>query len=75
MPQLHFSVDEQTAAHLAREAEARGMSLSKYLASLVSRQLPARWPDGYLERVVGSFADEPLREPADLPLDEVDLGS
>lgn len=75
MPQLHFSVDEETAARLAREAADRGMSLSRYVATLVMRQLPDWWPEGYVDRVVGAFADEPLEEPPDLPLDEVELGS
>jgi hypothetical protein len=75
MPQLHFSVDQETADRLAHEAARRGMSVSKYIAKLVSQRVPGRWPTGYLESVVGSFAEEPLSEPPDLPLDEVDLGS
>ncbi len=73
MAQLHFSVDRDTAERLAQEAKARGMSLSQYLASIVRRELPQAWPEGYLDGVVGSCAGSDLREPAELPLDDVTL--
>jgi hypothetical protein len=73
MAQLHFSVDGDTAERLAREAEARGLSLSQYLASIVRRELPEAWPKGYLDRVVGSCAGSGLREPAELPVDDIVL--
>jgi hypothetical protein len=75
MPQLHFSVDGETARRLAREARRRGASVSKLVAELVSRGLPSEWPAGYLKRVVGSCARDPLRLPADLPTGDVDLGT
>jgi len=73
MPQLHFSVDEETARRLAREAEERGLSLSRYLAGIVRRRLPAEWPPGYLDAVVGACRDAPLAEADELPLDDVEL--
>ena len=73
MPQLHFTVDEQTAKHIQREARRRGMSISQYVASLVRRGVGATWPQGYLERVIGSCAGGGLREPAELPVDDVEL--
>ncbi|MBI4704190.1 MAG: hypothetical protein HY744_24030 [Deltaproteobacteria bacterium] len=73
MPQLHFSVDDKTAARLARRAAARGMSLSKYLAGLVGRAAEDTWPDGYLPSVVGSCAAAPLSEPEELVLDDTDV--
>ncbi len=75
MPQVHFSIDEETIARLAREAAARGLSLSRYIATLVARETPSTWPEGYLEGVIGACADQPLEEPHDLPLDETDLSS
>lgn len=71
--QLHFSVDRETADRLAEEAEARGLSLSQYVASLVRRALPAAWPDGYLDGVVGSCAGAGLKEPEELSVDDVAL--
>lgn len=73
MAQLHFTVDEQTAKQLAREAKRRGMSLSRYIATLVTKRVVDSWPDGYLERVVGACEADPLELPAELPLDDVDL--
>lgn len=74
MPQLHFTVDARTADRIQREAKRRGMSVSRYLAMLVTRDLGAAWPEGYLDSVVGSCADTPLTEPPELALDEIDLG-
>lgn len=73
MAQLHCSVDEATAARLAHEAKKRGISLSRYLAEIIRRGLPTQWPDGYLHGVVGSCADDPIEEPASLPLDDIEL--
>jgi hypothetical protein len=73
MPQLHFSVDERTAKRIEREAKRRGLTISKYIATLVSREGGAEWPPGYLDSVVGSCAATPLREPEELPLDDVDV--
>ena len=73
MPQLHFSVDESTARELETRAQQAGLSLSRFLAELVARQLGKGWPDGYLDHVIGSCASHPLEEPPDLPLRDVDL--
>jgi hypothetical protein len=73
MPQLHLSVDPYTADQLAKEAEREGVSLSKYLANLVSRAHPGTWPKGYLRKIIGSSAKDPIKEPRDLALDDVSL--
>lgn len=73
MPQLHLSVDKETAERLALEAKRRGMSLSRYLAMLVESSAPSSWPAGYLDEVIGSCAGEGLVEPPDLPVDDVNL--
>jgi hypothetical protein len=74
MPQLHFTVDEKTAKRIQREAKRRGMTVSKYLATIVSRDVGEAWPSGYIASVVGSCAGTSLREPRELPLDDVELG-
>lgn len=73
MPQLHFTVDEATAKRVAREAKRRGMSVSRYLASLLEVSGRAEWPADYVEGVIGSCAGTGLREPAELPLDDVEI--
>ncbi|MBA3393300.1 MAG: hypothetical protein H0T89_11680 [Deltaproteobacteria bacterium] len=73
MRRLHFSVDEQTAKRIQREAKRLGMTVSKYLATLVSRGVGGAWPAGYLERVVGSCVGSALTDPGERSLDDVDL--
>jgi hypothetical protein len=71
--QLHFSVDAEIAERLEARARQQGTSLSRYLAQLVSREVGEAWPDGYLERAIGSCATDPLDEPADPPPSPVEL--
>jgi hypothetical protein len=67
---MHFSVDETLTAELSQRARERGMSVSRYLAELVESSRPRRWPDGYLDSVLGSCREEPLEAPDDLPPDD-----
>lgn len=73
MRQLHFSVEEETAKRLTTEARRRGMSLSRYLATLVSDSVDSKWPKGYLQRVIGSCSGSDLEEPADTAPEDVVL--
>lgn len=75
MPQLHFTVDEQTAKRLQREAKKRGLSVSKYLSTIIARDVGGAWPTGYLDTVIGSCAGSALVEPPDLNLDDVDIAT
>ena len=63
MPQLHLYVPEGLAAEVARRASARGLSVSRYLAELIQRQVQTAWPKGYFEEVVGAWQGEPLSRP------------
>lgn len=73
MPQLYFSVDSETASRLTQAAANQKISLSRYLARVVTREVGGVWPEDYLDGVVGSCGDAPLREPAELKLDEPEL--
>jgi hypothetical protein len=64
MPQLHFYVPEVTADELRKRAKARGISLSRYLASLVQAEVPTGWPEGFFEEIVGGWKGEPLERPS-----------
>ena len=55
MPQLHLYVPEEVAVKLRECAKVRGVSLSKYLAEVVSKEAAVGWPAGYFESVVGSW--------------------
>ena len=73
MPQLYFSVDKETAAELTRQAANEHVSLSRYLARVLKREIRGAWPGSYLSDVVGSCASDPLHEPDELALDDIDL--
>lgn len=73
MPQLHLSVDKETAERLAAEAKRRNLSLSKYLAVLVEAGAPRCWPQGYLDAVLGSCRGLGLAESDDPAIDDIEL--
>ena len=55
MAQLHFYVAQEIEDELRRRARLEGLSLSRYLAELVQRQIASGWPDGYFEEVAGGW--------------------
>lgn len=75
MPQLHLYVDDDTAHALRARADEAGLSLSRYLAKVVTETSHQGWPPGYIEAVAGSCPDfpYPVREPA-RPAEALDLG-
>jgi hypothetical protein len=58
--QLHFYVPDEVAAEVRRSAEAKGLSVSAYVAWVVSREVRRGWPERYFESVVGGWEGEPL---------------
>lgn len=60
MPQLHFYVPDEVAERIRREAEAAHMPVSRYLASLVKRELLNEWPERFFEEAVGAWQGDPL---------------
>ncbi len=60
MPQLHCYVPDEMALQLQRKAEQVHLSVSKYLAHLIQRDVEAQWPQGYFE-LFGSWEGEPLQ--------------
>jgi hypothetical protein len=63
MPQLHVYVPEKVASVVRERARARGMTVSGYLAELVTREVASGWPDSYFDEVVGGWEGRPLRRP------------
>jgi len=63
MPQLHLYVPKELANEVARRAQLRGMSVSRFLADLVRREVASGWPVGYFEQVAGGWVGEPLERP------------
>jgi hypothetical protein len=62
--QMHCYVPDEAADAIRKKAEARGISVSRYLAELVQRELGAGWPEGYFEAVVGKWHGDPPARPA-----------
>ncbi|MFW6090020.1 MAG: hypothetical protein ACODAB_09725 [Gemmatimonadota bacterium] len=70
MPQLHLYVPEELASEITRRAEALGMSISRFLAEVVRRDIGSAWPEGYFEDVIGGWRGEPLERAAQLDYEE-----
>lgn len=69
MPQLHMYLPRELADEVKRRAEARGSSVSAYLADLVKGQISDDWPESFFSEVVGGWAGEPLRRAPQPPLE------
>ena len=63
MPQLHCYVPDKLAKRLQENARKEHLSVSKYLALLIAREVENQWPEGYFE-LFGGWAGEPLERPA-----------
>jgi hypothetical protein len=63
MPQLHCYVKEELADKLQIKAQQAHLSVSKYLALLVEKEVGAQWPEGYFE-LFGSWSGDPLERPS-----------
>lgn len=73
MPQLHFYVPNELADRIRHEAQAAHMSISRYLAELVRREMAPNWPEKFFEEVVGGWQDKPLRRPTQGEFEERDV--
>lgn len=62
MPQLHCYVPEDTAAQLQQKAERLHLSVSKYLALLIQKDIGNQWPESYFE-LFGAWEGELERPP------------
>jgi hypothetical protein len=60
MPQLNLYVPDELAERVRQAAEAADLSVSRYLAELVRREMETEWPTDYFESVVGGWVGEPL---------------
>ncbi len=62
--QMHCYVPDVVADVIRKRAEGRGMSVSRYLAELVQREIGGGWPEGYFETVVGKWQGGMLKRAA-----------
>jgi hypothetical protein len=58
MPQLHLYVPEDLAAKVREKAKARNLTVSRYLAEVIRREVGEGWPEGYFDRVCGKWEGE-----------------
>jgi len=63
MAQVHCYIPDDLASQLGKKAEKEHLSVSKYLAALVKKDLSSGWPEGYFEQVFGGWEGEPLQRP------------
>jgi hypothetical protein len=63
MPQLHCYVKAELAKKLQDKAQQAHLSVSKYLALLVEKEVETRWPEGYFE-LFGTWQGERLKRPS-----------
>lgn len=63
MAQLHLYVSDEVAERIRKRAGMRGLSVSRFLASLVTRDVGSDWPDLFFEKVVGGWQGRPLERP------------
>jgi hypothetical protein len=62
MAQVHCYIPDDLASQLGKKAEKEHLSISKYLAGLVKKDISSGWPDGYFEKVFGGWeGSEPLQ--------------
>jgi hypothetical protein len=63
VPQLYCYVPKTVADRVRRRAQTEGVSVSRYLAKLVTREMGLGWPEDFFEEVVGGWQGEPLQRP------------
>jgi hypothetical protein len=51
MPQLHFYVPDDVAEQIKARAARAHLSISRYVADLVKRDVGQGWPKDYFERI------------------------
>jgi len=63
MAQVHCYVPDDVASKLSKKAKKSHLSVSKYLARLVKKDIASEWPPGYFEQVFGQWEGERLQRP------------
>ena len=62
MAQIHCYVPDEVAKRFKKRAEHAHLSVSKYLAQLVKRDVADQWPEDFFE-LFGSWEGDPLERP------------
>ena len=62
MAQLHFYIPDKVAEKVKAKADHAHLSVSKYLATLVKREVSDQWPEDYFD-LFGKWEGDPLERP------------
>ena len=62
MAQLHCYVPDEIAEKFSEKAKHAHLSVSKYLANIVKKEIHSQWPDNYFD-LFGSWEGAPLERP------------
>ncbi len=63
VPRFRLNVPRQVSERVRQLAKDQNLSISKYLARIVEREVETGWPAGYFEEVIGGWVGEPLDRP------------
>jgi len=63
MAQIHCYIPDSLSIKLSKKAKESHLSISKYLAKLVKKDISSGWSEGYFESVFGAWEGEPLQRP------------
>ena len=69
MTHLDLEIPDDVASKLRARAEKLGLSVPRYVAEIVRRDVAAGWPPRFFEDVVGGWQGKPLDRP---PQDELE---
>ena len=69
MPQMHLYVPQEVAREVKRRAEAKGATVSAYLAELVKREVVDAWPADFFDEVAGGWAGDALERAPQPPVE------
>jgi hypothetical protein len=61
MPQLHFYVPDDVAEQIKARAARAHLSISRYVADLVKRDIVQSWPEDYFEQISGAAEGATIR--------------
>lgn len=72
MTRLSLQLSDDVAAEVQRRADGRGVSMARFVAELVRREVRRGWPERFFEDVVGGWQGEPLERPPQRAYEERD---
>ena len=63
MTHVDLEIPDDVASKLRERAEQLGMSVPRYVAEIVCREVAAGWPPRFFQEVVGGWKGTPLERP------------